>query len=214
VSIWSSIVASISIFLLGVSAFYFGTNGGQAWTAESARRLAVKSDPIVLPPFHLINQHGDNQLLFAEAKPSARPRLVFMEFIYTTCPTICLAMGAEFSRLQDLIATTNQGDKINLLSISFDPKDQSPQLASYLGRFAADPNIWSAANFSSDQQLSNIMNALGAIAIPDETLGFVHNAAVYVVRNGAVVAILEHDDHKGLQQELDRYLTAIVHEDI
>jgi len=206
-SIWPSVIASVLTLSLGGFAFYVGTDGGQAWTAESARRLKIKSSPIALPPLSLVDHHGNKQLFFPNGKTGAKPSLIFMEFIYTTCPTICLAMGAEFSRLQNLITSKGQHGKISLLSISFDPKDQSPQLASYLGRFAAEPNIWMAAKFSSDRQLNEVMNLLGVIAIPEENFGFVHNAAVYVVDNGSVVAILDHDDHKGIQQEINRYLT-------
>ncbi len=207
-SIWPSVVASVLTLSLGGSAFYIGTDGSQAWTAESARRLKVESSPIILPSLSLIDHRGSEQLFFSDQKPSIKPTLIFMEFIYTTCPTICLAMGAEFSWLQSLIATKQQLGKISLLSISFDPKDQSPQLASYLARFAAKPSIWLAAKFSSDRQLKEVMNILGAIAIPEENFGFVHNAAIYVVNNGAVVAILDHDDHEGIRRELERYSTA------
>ncbi len=210
-AIWLSVLSSVLLILISVSTFYIGTNGGKAWTSESARRLMVKNNHIDLPPFLLIDQNEAELILFSDDN-NASSSLIFIEFIYTECPTICLAMGAEFYQLQNIVLKSNQPDTIKLLSISFDPKDQSSQLALYLDRFAGNQNIWSAAKFSSNQQLNYVMDMLGVIAIPEKTFGYVHNAAVYVVNNGAVVAILDHDDHDGIQAEMDRYLGAINYE--
>ncbi len=201
---------SVFVFFFGLFGLYVATDGGQAWTAETARRLYVKESPILLPNLVLVNSNGELQTPFSEnEKKGVSSPLILMEFIYTSCPTICLAMGAEFAHLQNRIFDSKQQTNIKLLSISFDPVDELPDLENYLKRFGGQIDIWSAAKFRSDAKLIQTMKQLGAIAIPDPLFGYVHNSAVYVVNNGKVVAMLNHDDQKGIQLELDKYLNSL-----
>ena len=202
-SYWPSFIASTLLICVGTITLAIATDSGQAWTAESARRLAVLKEPIGLPPANLINQQGSLSSLY-NAEDKTQP-LILMEFIYTRCPSVCLAMGAEFRRLQTELISREQQDKVKLLSISFDPQDQVADLNQYLKRFAAEPTIWSAARFASTQQLNSVMENLGVIVIPEPTVGFIHNAAVYIMKQGEVVAILDHDNRVGIDKAIQQH---------
>lgn len=62
-------------------------------------------------------------------------RVVVMNFIFTTCTTICPPMGAHFGKLQRLLAEEGWSD-VRLVSISIDPERDTPQrLAAWRERF-------------------------------------------------------------------------------
>ena len=65
-----------------------------------------------------------------------RGKWLLVDFIYTRCPTFCTALGGDFARLERQLADPIARRKVQLLSISFDPTQDTPaQLAAYLGRF-------------------------------------------------------------------------------
>ncbi|MHA8053146.1 SCO family protein [Aquirufa sp. Wall-65K1] len=88
-----------------------------------------------IPPFQLVDQKGapfsskvlDNQIYVAS-------------FFFTRCSTICPKITSQVSRLQD---TFSQDSDIKLLSISVDPKYDTPEkLAAYAKRFDAKAGKW------------------------------------------------------------------------
>ena len=50
------------------------------------------------------------------------------------------------------------------------------------------------------------MEQLGVIAIPEPDVGFVHNAAFYLIDDGAVVEIIDVDDRRGLMAAIEQRL--------
>ena len=88
-----------------------------------------------VPDFSLIAQDGSDLRL-----ASLRGRLVLIDFIYTRCPMpeACPRLSANFAYLQKRL-----GSRIELISISLDPKwDKPPVLAAYAERWAADTRTW------------------------------------------------------------------------
>jgi protein SCO1/2 len=65
-------------------------------------------------------------------------RAVVLNFIYTTCTTICPLTSQTFSNLQELLGA--ELSRVHLVSISIDPEEDTPaRLASYARRFDAGP---------------------------------------------------------------------------
>ncbi len=63
---------------------------------------------------------------------------VAVEFIYTTCTTICPVMNQVFAQLQQKLGPDR--DRVHLVSISIDPEQDTPaRLAAYARRFHAGP---------------------------------------------------------------------------
>ncbi len=152
--------------------------------------------PRELPNIELINASGDAVSLRGGAKS-----LQIIDFIYTQCPTICLAMGAEFRTLQTDIVSQGLADGVELLSITFDlVNDDVPALSDYLNRFSAERSIWQAARVVRADELPPLLRQLGVIALPEPTLGFVHNAALYLVDDGQVVEIFDVGDRNQIIQ--------------
>ncbi len=194
-----SLATAIVVLGAGLSALWIGTDGGAAWTSESARRLAVIEHPRPLPPAPLLDAH-ERKLSLADLD---RP-VVLIDFIYTHCPGACLAMGAAFRRLQRDLADLGLQDKVQLLSLTFDPARDGPdQLARYLSRFSADETSWNAARFEDDRDLEAVLDQLGVVVIPEPDVGFVHNTAVYLAHRGQVVGIYDVDDRGALLEAIE-----------
>ena len=87
-----------------------------------------------LPSLALTDQSGAP---FTTARLNQRPAIV--NFIFTTCPTICPLLTAKMRRLQD--ATT--GSDVQLVSITVDPYNDTPAvLKTYGEKFGADFARW------------------------------------------------------------------------
>lgn len=207
-----STAASAVALVFGLTALHLGTDNWQAWTAESARRLDVEKKPLSLGPLVLKTEESADDALWGYAE---QPQLVLMEFIFTSCPTVCQLMGAEFaalqSRLFDLEKESGNGKSIEekldvrLLSVSFDPKDDLQAMRQYGERYGASDQWWTLALPENLEQLARTQKQLGSIVIPEPALGFIHNSAVYAIYKGSVVAILDHDDRAGIDNIIDRY---------
>lgn len=190
---WRSACAAVLVVGLGCAALILGTGGGSVWTAEGARRQAVLSNPRPLPDYPLRDSLGTRTSL-----ADAGRALQVIDLIYTRCPTVCLAMGAQLRMLQSELAAVGLLEQVGILSITFDPADDEHALANYLARFHAIEPGWRAARFENDEDLRRTLDELGVVVLPEPSVGFVHNAAFYVVEQGRVVAILDVEDRAGL----------------
>lgn len=191
---WPPTIATIAILVGGYATLAWGTNDWTVWTAESARRLAVRVNPIPLPDGRLHDSVGRSISLAEFDRP-----ILLIDFIYTRCPTVCIAMGSEFRQWQSDFRANGLEKDVQLLSITFDSKNDGPEeLAGYLSRFSANVEQWTAARFDDEQVLDELLDDLGVVVIAEPTLGFVHNPAVYLVHDGAVVGIYDFDDRVAL----------------
>ena len=195
---WPSAAAATVVLAAGYCALALGTDGWTIWTAESARRQAVIDEPRPLPAYPLIDSKGERLALTGDDRP-----LTVVDLIYTRCPTICQAMGAQFRQLQGELAALSLLDQVELVSVTFDPaNDDDRALDGYLSRFAAIEPHWRAARFFDDAQLDAALDRLGVIVIPEPRVGFVHNAAFYLVEAGQVVEIIDVDDRAALLESV------------
>ena len=63
---------------------------------------------------------------------------VMLQFIFTTCPTVCPVMSATFAAVQNRLGP--EAEKVTLVSISIDPEHDTPErLRDYARRFKAGP---------------------------------------------------------------------------
>ena len=85
-----ALLASLALLLAGGAALSAATGRFQAFTTEAARRLAVRQHPIAIPAVALQIQSGAH-INFADL----RGKWLLVDFIYTRCPTYCLALGAS-----------------------------------------------------------------------------------------------------------------------
>lgn len=103
-------------------------------------------------------------------------RPIAVTFIYTKCPipTFCPAMDRQFAEAQALMKDKGLDGKTGLLSVSFDPKNDTPAvLKAHARKLGADPNVWTFATGDReeiDRFASSLLLTLvrGEAANPDE----------------------------------------------
>ncbi|MGH7514456.1 MAG: SCO family protein [Gemmatimonadales bacterium] len=196
-------LVSAALLLAGSVALAGATNGFQAFTTETARRVAVRSRPVELPAVALESQSGARFTL-----ANLRGRWLLVDFIYTRCPTFCTTLGVDFARLERQLADPIARGKVQLLSISFDPTQDTPsQLAAYLARFQGRDMGWQAARPLTADGLRQITAAFGVTVIPDQRGGYTHNAAIHLVDpEGRLVDIFDLGDLERIRETVLRNL--------
>jgi protein SCO1/2 len=205
VPILRTLLASLTLLLAGGVALSTATDGFQAFTTEAARRIAVRRHPIAVPAVGLQVQSGSRINL-----TDLRGKWLLVDFIYTRCPSYCVALGGEFAQLQDQLAGPIARGEVELLSISFDPDhDTPPELAAYLQRSRDRGHGWRAARPLGPDGLLQLERAFGVTVIADGFGGYVHNAAIYLVDpEGRLVEIFDMGDvalaGRAVQQGLGR----------
>lgn len=99
--------------------------------AGPQERLHRQSAGTSIPDVTLVDQDGAAFRLAAEL---GRPGPVVLQFIFTTCATVCPALSGTLAAAQDRLPG------VRLLSISIDPEEDTPaRLAGYARRFGAGP---------------------------------------------------------------------------
>lgn len=119
-------------------------------------------------------------------------RAIAVTFIYTKCPipTFCPAMDRQFAEAQSLITEKGLEEKAGLLSVSFDPKNDTPAvLTQHARKLGADARVWTFATGDReeiDRFASSLLLTLvrGEAANPDE-IGHTLRTTI-VDRNGRI----------------------------
>ena len=101
-----------------------------AQSADTVRRVLVA---VTVPELKMVRQDGTQVSLDNELN-DGRP--VVLNFVYTSCTTICPISSQEFSLLQDRLGKDR--DRVHLVSISLDPEQDTPErLRDYARHFRA-----------------------------------------------------------------------------
>jgi protein SCO1/2 len=184
-------LASAALLLAGGVALAAATDRFQAFTTETARRVAVRRQPAALPVVTLENQSGARLTL-----ADLRGKWLLVDFIYTRCPMFCTVLGGDFAQLERQLAGPIAQGRVQLLSISFDPtRDPPAQLAAYLKRFRGQDMGWLAARPLTADGLQSLTAAFGVTIIQDRLGGYTHNAAIHLVDpEGRLVDIFDLGD--------------------
>lgn len=192
-----TLLASLALLLAGDAGLSAATDRYQAFTTETARRLAVRQHPTAIPAVALQLQSGA-RVGFADL----RGKWLLVDFIYTRCPTYCRVLGGEFAQLQERLAGPLAQGAVQLLSISFDPAHDTPQLlAAYLRRGRDSGLGWLASRPLDHEGLERLERAFGITVIADGEGGYTHNAAVHLVDpRGRLVEIFGVDDPASVAQ--------------
>ena len=141
----------------------------------------------VVPDFAVTTQEGAT-LRLAEL----RGKVVVLTFIYTGCPLpdFCPKMDSKFAELSRLAGSTAaRADKVRLLSISFDPEHDTPQVLARHGKLkGSKPPLWQFA-VASHEELRKVAEPLGLMYGPmkDE---IVHNLSTAVIGPDGKLVVL------------------------
>jgi protein SCO1/2 len=184
----------VALALGGYASASWLTHDFQVWTAEGARRLEVALTPVAAPA---VRVEGPATV------PQPLPQLlgdghsvVIVDFFYSRCETVCLALGSVFQQMQAALQATGSStaaSRVRLLSISFDPeRDTTPDLQRYATRMKADPRWWHFVRPADRAQVLRLLDSYQVVVVPDGRGDFEHNAALLVVdQQGRLVRIFD-----------------------
>lgn len=196
-------LATLLVAISGALILWLSTDGGRAFTAEEARRLEIRENPRSVPDWQLENQDAETF-----GFQDWRGHFVVVDFIYTSCPSVCLILSGNLKTLQKDFSVEGKLDNLRFISISFDPEKDTPQrLKEHLSHFSADFKNWIAARPTSASQKESILDFFKVIVIPDEYGGYTHSAGFHIINpEGKLVAIF------GMEQldELRAYLNQVL----
>lgn len=204
-----TLLASSLVVIAGVLTLLIATDDFQAFTTETARRLEVLKHPPGVPPVVLQTQTGERVNL-----ADLRGRWLLVDFIYTRCPSYCVALGSEFAQIQRALSAPIAAGKLTLLSISFDPSHDTPErLAAYQQRSRSYQKGWIVARPLTADGLDQLLRTFGVIVVKDGQGGYVHNTAIAVVDpQGRLVRILDQGFPKVVEQLMRQNLRESQHQ--
>ena len=188
-----ALLASVAVVLAGLGGLWLATDEFAALTTETSRRIALAENRPLVPPLVLEEMSGRTMTL-----RSAEGKVTVVEFIYTTCPTICRAAGDYMAQLRDRLVEDGLVERVRSLSISFDPLNDGPtELAAYGQAHDADGTVWTIARPLAED-LPRLLESFGVQVIDDGMGGYEHNAAIHIVDpEGRLTAIFDIDDIEG-----------------
>jgi len=110
-----------------------------------------------IPDVKILDQNG-KQLNFY--RDLIKNKTVAINFIFTTCTTICPPMTATFRRVQQDLERT--APNVQLISISVDPSTDTPErLRDFASKFRAGPG-WTFVT-GDKSEMDYLLQALGAV---------------------------------------------------
>jgi cytochrome oxidase Cu insertion factor (SCO1/SenC/PrrC family) len=105
-------------------------------TAVVAPRADADSTAKRIPDTPVLDQDGRQLKFYTDL---VRGKTVAINFIFTTCTTICPPLGATFRRVQQLL-DERAGPDVHLISVSVDPVNDTPErLKAWAAKFKAAP---------------------------------------------------------------------------
>jgi protein SCO1/2 len=149
----------------------------------------------VVPDAAFIDQDGRTRHL-----ADWKGKTVAVTFIYTRCPLpdFCPLMDRNFSAVQSALKTDTQlAARVHLLSVSFDPKYDTPEvLKAHAGRAQADPAVWTFLTGHPDA-VDKFAAGFGVAIMRDDPREIVHNLRTAVIDpEGRLVTVLKGNEWK------------------
>ena len=151
-----------------------------------------------MPDFSFINQEGRRVRL-----SEYRGKVVAITFIYTRCPLpdFCIRMSNNFARVQkELGADPRLAGKWHLMTISFDPKFDSPAVLKNYGKiYTKDLATWDFVT-DSMKTILDIADGLELVTEDDDGGLIAHNLRTAVIdKNGALLEVYKGNEWTPIQ---------------
>ncbi len=192
-------VNAVVALVFAALVLFAATDSLQTFTSEGARRLAIEQNPVALPAV---------QLTDSKHRPFAlsdyKGKVVLVDFIFTSCTSICHAITASMRALHEALRADALRDDVALLTISFDSKRDTPEaLARYARSAKADTKSWRFATVRDDAQLQTLLDAFGVVVIPAPDGQFEHNGAIHWINpEGKLAKVYDYQASAGILKDL------------
>lgn len=163
--------------------FFLATPSGKLkipgfYRPDKITKTIVKGKEVQDTVFHrvadlvLTNQLGRKISLNKDLKG----KILVIDFIFTTCPTVCPRLSANMKEIQKAYIKKNP-ELVQFISISVDPeRDSVPVLRAYADRYNADHDRWWFLTGNKDSIFNYAKNELGLLLNNADVPGdFVHS---------------------------------------
>lgn len=125
--------------------------------AETKPEAQPESLNLTIPDVTVRNQNGEKVRFYSDL---VKDRIVAINFIFTTCTTICPPMGVTFARLQRQPGE-RAGKEVSLISVSVDPVTDTPErMKAWGAKFGAQPG-WTFVT-GGKPEIDQLLRALNA----------------------------------------------------
>ena len=136
--------------------------------AAAAAPSAIAEVPVKpsIPDVALVDQDGKPVRFYSDL---VQGKVVMMNFIFTSCTTICPPMGATFAKVQKVLGERS-GRDVHLISVSVDPATDTPErLKAWSQKLGAGPG-WTLVT-GDRENVTKLLKALGVYtaSISDHT---------------------------------------------
>ena len=122
-----------------------------------AAEVTTTSSKMNIPDIELLDQNGKKIHFYTDL---VKGQTVAINFIFTTCTTICPPLGATFARVQKELGD-KVGKDVRFISISVDPVTDTPErLKAWGAKFHAGDG-WTFVT-GNKPEMDQLLNALGA----------------------------------------------------
>jgi len=130
--------------------------------AVPANETAVAASSLRIPDATVYNQNGRRLNFYTDL---VKGKVVAINFIFTTCTTICPPLTATFRRVQQELGE-HMGRDIELISVSVDPTVDTPErLFDFAEKFKAGPG-WTFVT-GDRAEIDSLLQAFG-VAVADK----------------------------------------------
>lgn len=124
-------------------------------SAKTVSTAEPASTAMRIPDVTVQDQNGKSLNFYTDL---VKGRVVAINFVFTTCTTICPPLTATFRRVQQQLAEQNTSAK--LISISVDPAIDTPErLRDFAAKFKAEPGWAFVTGNTSD--INSLLQQLG-----------------------------------------------------
>jgi protein SCO1/2 len=151
-----------------------------AWGQHAGHHHAVAPQPAAaitkIEDVPVQTQDGSEARFYSDL---VKGRVTAINFIFTSCTTVCPLMGVRFAQLQTRL--DELADDVTLVSVSIDPTNDTPErLAAWAKRLGAKPG-WTLVT-GAKPDMDKLLRSLGASAADPSA----HTPLVLIVdsRNG------------------------------
>ena len=131
------------------------------FTKDKPKEVAPPAEPattgtaVRIPDVNVLDQNGKSLNFYSDL---VKGKVVAINFVFTTCTTICPPLTATFRRVQQQLA--EQNSSAQLISISVDPAVDTPErLRDYAAKFKAEPGWAFVTGNTSD--INSLLQQLG-----------------------------------------------------
>jgi len=126
---------------------------------EVSHEVETPGSRMNIPDVELLDQNGRKIHFYTDL---VKGHTVVINFIFTTCTTICPPLGATFARVQKELGQKGaKGTDVRLISISVDPATDTPERLKAWGEKFHAGSGWSFVT-GDKPRVDELLNALGA----------------------------------------------------